>query len=137
MPTDSPSAAFTRPRSPAGSADGLDAGTLNGHPRGPRAADLDRVVAGLAPALRGCLDALPDREVGSRIEVQLAYQVEPAGQVSQVTVEGNAPAPARACLERTTRGAVFPAFAGAAVSGSVPYSYSRTTAAPDGGAGGP
>lgn len=106
-----------RPRMP-------DGGTINGDPRGPRAAAFNRVVAAAFPALRGCFDRA-GLGPGS-VRVVAHYTVEPPGYTGAVTVRGQAPEEALACCKGVIEGLKFPPFHGPKVAQDLPFTYQVT-----------
>lgn len=101
-----------------------DGGTINGDPRGPRAAEFNRVVDAAFPKLRDCLDraSLP---AGS-IRVVAHYTVEQPGYTGAVTVRGDAPAEAIACCKGVIEALKFPEFRGPKVEQDLPFTYQKT-----------
>ncbi|HWE30745.1 MAG TPA: hypothetical protein VHB97_22210, partial [Polyangia bacterium] len=107
----SPSAAPTQDAAPSGSAENPlgepvlsprdtrtsmpDGGTLNGDPRGPRAATWQAIVDAAMPALQACFDRaeLPPGEIA----VTVHYTVELPGYTGAVTASGKAPKPVLDC----------------------------------------
>src|SRR5438132_1588898 len=74
-----------------------DGGTVNGDPRGPRAAALNAVVSGAMPKLKDCLDGAAGIAASSDVALSVHYAIQPSGKPSGVTVTGGASAGALDC----------------------------------------
>lgn len=101
-----------------------DGGTLNGDPRGPRAADFNRVVDLALPRIGACFDAakLPAGEFG----IVAHYTVEPPGYTGAIAVRGTAPAAVQECVHGVVNSLKFPEFRGNKVENDLPYTIKRT-----------
>jgi hypothetical protein len=98
-----------------------DGGTINGDPRGPRAAEFNRIVDAAMPALRECFDRA-DLPAGN-VAVTIHYAVEPPGYTGAVTVKAEAPQAVLDCCRRVIEALKFPPFRGAKVEQELPFTY--------------
>ncbi|MCA1665128.1 MAG: hypothetical protein LC659_12810 [Myxococcales bacterium] len=107
-----------------------DGGTLNGDPRGPRAAAWQAIVDGAMPALQACFDDanLPPGEIA----VTMRYTVERPGYTGAVTANGSAPKPVLDCCIKRVEELKFPEYRGAKVERDLAFTWSKRGV--DGGA---
>lgn len=110
-----------------------DGGTLNGDPRGPRAAVWQSLVDGVMPALQACFDRaeLPPGE----ITVTMHYTVELPGYTGAVTADGKAPKPVLDCCIKVIEDLKFPEFRGTKVERELAFTWTKREKGVDGGAG--
>ena len=100
-----------------------DGGTINGDPRGPRAAAFNRVVDGAMPQLRACFDGA--RLPAGRLTVTVHYAVEPPGYTGAITASGNAPQPVLDCCRHVVDALRFPEFRGSRVEEDLPFTWEK------------
>jgi len=119
-PTPAPSPSVAEPPGPRMP----DGGTINGDPRGPRAAAFNAVVAAAQPRLVDCFARveLPAGEWN----VTVHYIVEPPGYTGAVAPHGNAPRPVQDCARQVVEGLRFPEFHGPKVEQDLPITIQRT-----------
>jgi hypothetical protein len=101
-----------------------DGGTINGDPRGPRAAEFNRVVAEIQPRLGACFGRV--ELAAGEWNVTVHYVVEPPGYTGGVTVRGNAPQAIQDCARQVVENMKFPEFRGHKVEQDLPISVKRT-----------
>jgi hypothetical protein len=99
-----------------------DGGTINGDPRGPRAAVFNQIVQAALPRLQACFDAAKDLPNG-QLTVTVHYVVEPPGYTGAVRASGPAPQPVLDCCSRVFEGLQFPQFRGPKVEQNYPVTY--------------
>jgi hypothetical protein len=101
-----------------------DGGTINGDPRGPRAAEFNRVVDGAMPQLRACFEhaPLPAGDFG----VTVHYTVEPPGYTGAVSARGTAPRAVLDCCRGVVESLKFPEFRGKKVENDLPVTFKKT-----------
>jgi hypothetical protein len=110
-----------RPRMP-------DGGTINGDPRGPRAADFNAVFNAAMPALRDCFDR---EALGlGEIPIQMHLVVEPPGYTGDIKVSGAAPKEALDCCRRVLERLEFPPFHGPKIERDLPFTYKKQVPEP-------
>jgi hypothetical protein len=100
-----------------------DGGTINGDPRGPRAAEFNRVIEGALARMPSCF-ASPDIPAGD-IAIKIHYFVEPPGYTGAVTATGNAPKPALDCARGIVENLKFPQFRGPKVDQNLPFTFQK------------
>jgi hypothetical protein len=100
-----------------------DGGTINGDPRGPRAADFNRVIDGAMPQLRGCFEhaTLPAGD----FQVTVHYIVEPPGYTGAVSASGAAPKAVIECCRGVVENLKFPEFRGKKVENDLPVTFKK------------
>ncbi len=108
-----------------------DGGTLNGDPRGPRAAEWQKIVDGAMPALQVCFDRaeLPPGEIA----VTMHYTVELPGYTGAVTANGAASREVLDCCVKVVESLKFPEYRGPKVERELAFSWAKRAAAVDGG----
>jgi hypothetical protein len=103
-----------------------DGGTINGDPKGPRAAEFNKVVDSALPPLQACLDRaeLP----GGSYDIVVHYVVEYPGYTGAVTAKGDkVPKPALDCCVAVVEGLKFPQYRGGRkVERDLPFTYRKT-----------
>jgi len=109
-----------------------DGGTLNGDPRGPRAAAWQAIVDGAMPALQACFDRaeLPP----GTIAVTMHYTVERPGYTGAVSANGPAPREVLDCCVQVIEELKFPEYRGSKVERDLAFTWSKRAIARDGGA---
>ena len=109
-----------------------DGGTLNGDPRGPRAAEWQKIVDGVMPALQGCFDRadLPPGE----ITLKMHYTVERPGYTGAVTANGPAPKEVLDCCVKLVEELKFPEYRGPKVERDLAFTWAKRLVGVDGGA---
>jgi len=117
---------------PDGGADGgvlvvtvrTDGGTVNGHPQGPRAADLEAIVRRALPTMERCVDSA---ELPANVDVSayVRYRILPIGRTGTVEVQGNLPPASAACVKAIFDGLRFPRFEGEPIDSGLPFSLRR------------
>jgi hypothetical protein len=100
-----------------------DGGTINGDPRGPRAVEFNRVIAGALQRMPSCFTS-PDIPAGD-IAIQVHYFVEPPGYTGAVTATGNAPKAALECARAIVEELKFPQFRGPKVDQTLPFTFQK------------
>jgi hypothetical protein len=108
-----------------------DGGTLNGVPRGPRAAVWQPIVDGAMPALQACFDRadLPPGE----IPVTMHYTVELPGYTGAVTAHGAAPKEVLDCCVKAVEALRFPEYRGPKVERDLAFTWAKRAPVLDGG----
>ncbi|HXU69142.1 MAG TPA: hypothetical protein VN947_07420 [Polyangia bacterium] len=107
-----------------------DSGTLNGDPRGPRAADWQPLVDAAMPHLQACFDDA-NLAPGSAFAIAMHYTVEPRGETGAVTAKGQAPRTVLDCCERVIENVKLPPFGGPKVERDLSFTWFKRAA--DGG----
>jgi hypothetical protein len=100
-----------------------DGGTINGDPRGPRAAEFNRVIAGALARMPSCFTS-PDIPAGD-IAIKVHYFVEPPGYTGAVTATGNAPKASLDCARGIVEELKFPQFRGPKVDQTLPFTFQK------------
>jgi hypothetical protein len=120
---ESPPGPPTAATAPAEAARMPDGGTINGDPRGPRAADFNRVQSATLPRLRACFEGaeLPPGDV----PVVLRFVVEPPGYTGAVAVRANVPKPIQDCCRNVISDLRFPEFHGPKVEQELTLTVQR------------
>ena len=113
-----------------------DGGTLNGDPRGPRAAEWKARVDGAMPALQACFDRA---NLGPQeIAVTMHYTVELPGYTGAVSAKGDAPKRVLDCCVAVIEQLRFPQYRGPKVERELAFTWFKRDAEaqrtpPDGG----
>ena len=112
-----------------------DGGTMNGDPRGPRAAEWRAIVDGAMPRLQACFDrtSLPP----GAIPVTMHYTIELPGYTGAVTAKGSAPKAVLDCCVTVVEELKFPQYRGSKLERDLTFTWTRraaSPASPDGGA---
>lgn len=110
--------AFAPPRMP-------DGGTINGDPRGPRAAEFNRIVNDAFPKLRACFDDADPPLPAGDVHVVVHYIVEPPGYTGGVSARGDAPRPVLDCCRAVVEALKFPEFHGHKVEQDLPFTWQK------------
>jgi hypothetical protein len=122
-PPEAPPALEAPPAPPAGAAAPMPpGGTINGDPRGPRAAEFNKIVQAALPRLQACFDEAKDLPNG-QLTVSVHYVVEPPGYTGAVSARGAAPQPVLDCCRRIFENLQFPQFRGPKVEQDYPVTY--------------
>ncbi|MDB4966553.1 MAG: hypothetical protein JWN44_2242 [Myxococcales bacterium] len=100
-----------------------DGGTINGDPRGPRAAEFNRVLDGALKQLPSCF-AGPEVPAGD-LAIKVHYVVEQPGYTGGVTATGNAPKAALECARGIVEGLKFPQYRGPKVEQDLPFTLQK------------
>ncbi len=126
----SPSAPSARPTPPGApkldynaTADGGT--TVNGHPDGPKADDMNKVLKAGLPKMESCLNASKELEFGKAVAVEVKYRVGNDGKPTDVVVKGPVSATVQTCLSNQVGALPYPAFGGPPVEHSFPLNYQR------------
>lgn len=127
-PPSAPSAPPTPPSAPKldynATVDG-GANTVNGHPDGPKADDMNKVLKAGLPKMESCLNASKELELGKAIAVEVKYKVGNDGKPTDVVVKGPVSATVQTCLSNQVGALPYPAFGGPPVEHSFPLNYQR------------
>ena len=72
-----------------------------------------------------CLNAAPELEPGREVNLLVGYEVQASGKAAGVSVSGDGPERALACVRGVIVALAFPKFEGAGVNSSFPLRYRR------------
>lgn len=104
-----------------------DGGTVNGDPRGPRAAELNKIVDSALAPLQACFDRAGAAVAAGEYNVTVHYVIEYPGYTGGVTARGdNVPKPVLDCCVGVIEGLKFPQYRGSKVERDLPFTYRKT-----------
>lgn len=124
-PSASPSAPPSAPKLDYNATVDGGANTVNGHPDGPKADDMNKVLKAGLPKMESCLNASKEVEVGKAIAVEVKYKVGNDGKPTDIVVKGPVSATVQSCLSSQVGALPYPAFGGPPVEHSFPLNYQR------------
>jgi len=105
---------------------GTLAPTINGHPKGPKAAVFNRIINATFPRINACFAARIQAMPTGRSSIQVRLVVGNNGKVKSTAVAGGiADQAVRSCVTRVLSSTVFPAYQGPEVSQVVPFTFVR------------
>lgn len=99
--------------------------TVNGHPDGPKAEEMNKILQAGLPKMESCLNASTEIAAGKPIKVDVQYKVGNDGKPTEVQVRGPVSAAVQSCLVNQVSGLPYPAFGGPSVAHSFPIEYQR------------
>lgn len=102
-----------------------DGGTVNGHPDGPQAEALNKVLQESLPRFEACLNASTEIAAGQRLQVNVKYQIGNDGKPINVAVAGPVSAKVQACITSEVSATTYPKFGGPPIDHAFPLDYQR------------